>query len=683
MAPAVQNPALPLRFAVLPEHCEALLRALGSHTPNWDKATALVTHDPGLLYPILAACPLADERLDAQFDRRVAERLKAIGSDLIRTWLLQLSWEHRPVGAGARNATREAMTTAQCALHLALQTGYAFPGEAYVAGLFHNLGRLWSNPERYDVPDTPGELDDADQRRLAARLAVHCGLPLPLADAMLLQDALEEQLVAAHPLARLLWAARTLARDDWEVHADGMTRLLNLSEDGLFSLRNSALDQVPQEGSGSGSHELAPPQDGRPVQTGMAPLAYAAVGDGDAFRRTIYISLMRNGFSGSDVDTIARRLGAACMLLCGTPSPLVVVSDDYGRIRALPLGGTPGLREWFAEIEQRMDDPGSMISLALRTGTPTSRPAETNGPGRSVHDWHLNRWLGQGGFVCLPLPTAGAKAVAIVEAATAAARDTESQAFLTDLAGTAADAMIDLQREESRQVQLRTELERRYQEQARRMVHEASNPLTVIKSYLSLMSQRHPDASAINEELGIVQSELDRLDRLIRQVSAAPAELTESQRCDVAEVLQEMQTLYAETLFGRQGIHFELRSAAGIPAVAMPASALKQVLLNLFRNAAEALQPGRRLSVVLAGQLLHDGMRCAEIRVIDNGPGLPDDRMDNLFRPRTSDKGDAHQGLGLSIVGEILKNWGASILCRSQPGAGTSFQILVPLGKSG
>ncbi|HRQ45876.1 MAG TPA: ATP-binding protein [Rhodocyclaceae bacterium] len=682
MAPAVQDTVLPLRFAVLPEHCEALLRTLGSHTPNWDKAAALIVRDPGLLYPILAACPLADERLDAQFDRQVAERLKAIGSELVRTWLLQLAWEQRQADAGARHTAFEAMRAAQCALHLALQTGYAFPGEAYVAGLFHNLGRLCCNLERHDTPGSEGELDDADHHRLAARMAAACGLPLPIADAMLLQTALEEQLVAAHPLARLLWAARALARDDWDVHAEAMTRLLNLSEDGLFSLRNTALGDVMPEG-GPGSHGLASTQGGSPAQTGVAPPPYAADGGGDAFRRTIYVSLMRNAFSGADVDAIDMRLGAACILLCGSPAPLVLVSDDHGQIRTLPLGRRAGVREWFAELGQRLDDPGSMISLALRTGTPTSRPAETNGPGRSVHDWHLNRWLGQGGFVCLPLPIAGTKAVAIVEAATAAARDAESQAFLIDLTAAAADAVIELQREQSRQVQLRTELEQRYQEQARRMVHEASNPLTVIKSYLSLMSQRHPEAGAINEELGIVQSELDRLDRLIRQVSAVPAVLAESARCDVADVLHEMQALYSEALFGTQGIHFELRSAIGLPPVAMPASALKQVLLNLFRNAAEALQPGRRLSVVLAGQLLHNGIACVEIRVIDNGPGLPADRMESLFRPRPSAKGDTHQGLGLSIVGEILEHWNASILCRSQPGTGTSFQVLVPLVKSG
>jgi hypothetical protein len=47
--------------------------------------------------------------------------------------------------------------------------------------------------------------------------------------------------------------------------------------------------------------------------------------------------------------------------------------------------------------------------------------------------------------------------------------------------------------------------------------------------------------------------------------------------------------------------------------------------------------------------------------------------------PRASTKGDGHQGVGLTVVREILAQWGATILCRSQPGAGTRFQIFLPL----
>ncbi len=688
MVPAVNNLVLPLRFAVLPEHCEALLHKLGSHTPAWDKAAALVARDPGLLHPILAASPLTDARLGAQFDSQIADRLKVIGSDLLRAWLLQLTWEHRAAGPAARRAAVESAQVAHCALQLAFETGYPFPGEAYVTGLFHDIGRLCTTsalaPDRHDdFPAPEQDSGTAAHHRLAAQLGSLCGLPLPALDALLLQDALEEQLLAAHPLARVLWSARALARDDWEVHAEAMTRLLRLSADSLFSLRNAAMDHAGHATHARETFDQSSVSTKTATDAVPAAIPYPPDTGGDAFRRTIYVSLMRNAFAGADTDAIGSRLAAGCLLLCGTPAPLVLVSDDYGRIRTLALERRPGLREWFAELGHRLDDPGSMISLALRTGTPTSRQAETNGPGRSVHDWHMNRWLGQGGFMCLPLPLAGAKAVAVIEAAGAAARNAESRASLTDLTAAAASATIEVETRERALAELRAEIEQRYHEQARRTVHEASNPLTVIKSYLTLISQRHPDAGAINEELGIVSSELDRLDQLIRRTPEPLAALREVAQCNVADVLHEMQALYGETLFGSRGIHFELRTATGLPSVAMPASALKQVLLNLFRNAAEALQPGRRFSVVLAGRLLSNGIPSLEIRVIDNGPGLPAERMNDLFQPRPSGKGDDHQGLGLSIVREILDTWGASILCRSQAGTGTSFQVLVPLVKSG
>ena len=116
---------------------------------------------------------------------------------------------------------------------------------------------------------------------------------------------------------------------------------------------------------------------------------------------------------------------------------------------------------------------------------------------------------------------------------------------------------------------------------------------------------------------------------------------------------------------------------------AIPASALKQVLLNLLRNASEALQPGQRLIVSVLPLVNVDGRNCLEIRFVDNGPGLPPDRARDPLSPRPSEKGGTHRGVGLSIVREILAKWGATLLCRSQPGTGTSFQVMIPLEEVG
>ncbi len=682
MAQAAPNPVLPQRLAVLREHREALLRKLGAATPAWQEVAVLVSRDPGLLHPILAARPLSGERLDARFHEHVAATLDLLGGDILKCWLLQSMWLRQPPEPRVRDTVNHAVRAADCALQLALAKEYPHAGEAYVAGLFLSLGQLRVAPHPVADAEASTPACPADDHALTAHLALACGLPLPVVDALLLQDALEEQLATAHPLSRLVWGAKALAGDDWETHGERLHRLLGLSENALFSLRNRVIDASFD----AHAYEEAPMRPRRRADDHAGGALQPMPGTPDpvtgAMQHAIRSSMLRTAFARLDRGSIDERFSAACRLLCGTAAPLILVADEDGRVRPLPLGNRVHVRECLPELALRVDDPACTISLTLRTGTPTARPPEGGAPGRSVHDWHLNRWLGQSGFLCLPLSVAGCKAVAVIEDSPAL-HGPEVQSSLTDLAAAAAGAMIEIELRDQDREQIRAEVEARMREHGRRVVHEARNPLTVIKNYLTHMAQRHPDAIEMHDELDIVQSELDRLDRLIGQVTNPPLPEAEPAQCNVSDLLHEIQTLYAESLFGSRGIQFELRAVSGLPPAAMPASALKQVLINLMRNAAEALQPGRRLSIVLAGRLLSNGTPCLEIRVIDNGPGLPSDRMDDLFGARPSGKGGDHQGLGLAIVHEILEHWGASILCRSQPGTGTSFQLLVPLAKSG
>ena len=102
---------------------------------------------------------------------------------------------------------------------------------------------------------------------------------------------------------------------------------------------------------------------------------------------------------------------------------------------------------------------------------------------------------------------------------------------------------------------------------------------------------------------------------------------------------------------------------------------IEQVLLNLLRNAAEAVaeQPIRK--VALAAELGGDGV---EIRVSDNGPGLSDDVRERLFQPFVSTKGTG-MGVGLSICNTIVKAHDGRIWAEENPGGGTIFRIVLPL----
>ena len=217
----------------------------------------------------------------------------------------------------------------------------------------------------------------------------------------------------------------------------------------------------------------------------------------------------------------------------------------------------------------------------------------------------------------------------------------------------------------------------------RKIAHEVTNPLTVLKSRLEMLGMQRPEDSPLQDEMVLLNAELDRIDKLMRTASSLPLDEVEVARCGVPELLLDMRSIYGEALFAERGIQLELRAARDLPPAAVPASALKQVLLNLFRNASEALLPGQRLVVSALSQVTVDGRASLELRLVDNGPGLPPERASAPFMPRASTKGDGHQGVGLTVVREILAQWGATILCRSQPGAGTRFQIFLPLEQRG
>ena len=99
--------------------------------------------------------------------------------------------------------------------------------------------------------------------------------------------------------------------------------------------------------------------------------------------------------------------------------------------------------------------------------------------------------------------------------------------------------------------------------------------------------------------------------------------------------------------------------------------------MNLVKNAAEALPEGGRIHLATRDRIHKNGAFFVELRIGDNGPGLPERVLNGLFTPVASAK-PGHAGLGLSIVKQLLDQLGAEISCASSPEAGTRFQILLP-----
>jgi signal transduction histidine kinase/HD-like signal output (HDOD) protein len=700
MHPALSSALRSPNFAPLPENAAAALCIVADSNPAWQELANVAARDAAFSHALLAAASLAREEHSQELASLLARRLEQLGGDLLRAWLLHAE----PPPAHARPRERilsHSRMAAECARQLAIETAYPRPNEAYLAGLWHDLGRLWLLKIAPDYAEhvaafgaeSPLAVEERkrygyDHAVLSSRLAAEGGAPIHVVDAIALHHALEEQAAVAHPLSSLLWAAEALAAEEHEVLLGAISRVSRVGEPVLLRIRAEAVQlcsassskpSIAQDADGS-LEALA--GSGLPTasQSSLVPIT---VNPGlptvnDYWRNVALQGLLQASFRGAPVEVAGRRLDMACRLLFGHARPFIASVGPDQQLVAAPVPGLEEAGRLFDELQLQLDDGTSVLALAARTGATTSHFPDPMNPGRSPRDWHLARWLATPGLLCLPCHGGQEHYVAVFGIDEQLESRTPEQSLMAILAASAAAVLLEKHRRDAAEAALQATLEQRYREHARRVVHEVNNPLTVIRSYLDMIGQRGDTNEALRDELGILNSELDRVGNLLQAVTQAPRAKPEIPRCNVAEVLQELRALYAESLFARRNIEFDLRTIAGLPTARIPPSVLKQVLLNLFRNASEALHDGGKLSVSTPGTLIADGVPCVELRLIDNGPGIPTERLTKLFVPAPSAKA-GHQGVGLSICRELLAAWQSFIVCRSQAGTGTSFQIFIPL----
>ncbi len=217
-------------------------------------------------------------------------------------------------------------------------------------------------------------------------------------------------------------------------------------------------------------------------------------------------------------------------------------------------------------------------------------------------------------------------------------------------------------------------------EMAAGLAHEIRNPLGAIKGAAQFLDP----AGLPGEEGEFVEVIVEEVNRLNGVVSAfldysRPLKQTFGPT-DLGEVASRTAKLIINDLPPNVTLTEEL--AAGLPRVDADAEQLKQVLINLVQNAVQALgeRPGQ-ITITTAHPERFGDFRSApdfvELRVADDGPGIPADQQLNIFVPffTTKQKGT---GLGLAICQRIVKNHGGTISVQSRQGEGTTFTIRLP-----
>jgi signal transduction histidine kinase len=106
---------------------------------------------------------------------------------------------------------------------------------------------------------------------------------------------------------------------------------------------------------------------------------------------------------------------------------------------------------------------------------------------------------------------------------------------------------------------------------------------------------------------------------------------------------------------------------------------IRQVILNLLRNALEAVQENGRIEIS-ASLLRRDGKNAVKIEVMDNGCGIPEQEKDNIFEPFYTTKSSG-SGLGLANAKKIIEQHQGLIKVKGDEGKGAHFEIILPVGE--
>jgi signal transduction histidine kinase len=212
------------------------------------------------------------------------------------------------------------------------------------------------------------------------------------------------------------------------------------------------------------------------------------------------------------------------------------------------------------------------------------------------------------------------------------------------------------------------------------IAHEIRNPLTSIKARLYMLGKRVAADAASTADTGVISSEIGRLERIVQEVLqfARPSEpQLKVVRADVS--LREVVSFMGSTL--EQGrVQLTLEDGPELH-VAMDSPLIKQVLINLVRNAAEAIEGQGRVTLrVRASQAKLHGKSgdVAILEVTDTGKGIPPEVQKRLFDPFFTTK-EAGTGLGLSIAARIVEKHGGALEYHTQMGHGTTFGIVLPV----
>lgn len=722
------------KLPAMPQILVKLIQLCQVEEAGMVELAALIAKDPAMASKILGA---ANSSLYAGRGHKpgLMQALQTLGMDTTKTLLICESVFQVFNGLANAKATdmrgfwRHSLMAAMCARKIAAAQAYPHLEEAYLAGLLHDIGRLAllsAAPKEYSL--LASHIDDASlcvaEERMfhlshaeaGAMLIERWGLESYLADSVLYHHQPIARVQSSHPLIRTVILADALASQG-AAALDMAQALCGLDAEALANICGESSEQVRQAAEML-KLDLAETE---PAITLLYPAA-PVISSSD-FNQQLAVEVQQLVLNSTAKMFYARSSGVAgvlsaikesAALLFGFEEALLLLRDDTAS--CLRGVAAPSARQDHAEFMMPLDNGGAVSASmtqgrimfiesdsrlprlseeqqlllqicngkvkpnpktesALQSAT-DERPEETR---LSLAEEQLLRLLDADYLVCLPLPH-GPQCRGVLIGAVLAVQLSELQMrepFLMAFACQAAAAVDAASRKEEEARRKEAQIAAEYRQASRQVVHEVNNPLSIIKNYLAVLGSKVARQESVAAEIVLLSAEIDRAGQILRGLAeinpTSSGELVELDR-----VLGEVVRLYSASQPPAATVRITTRLQAGTARLKTDADSLRQILLNLIKNAAEAMPEGGEITISSSASINRAGRLYCGLTVRDNGPGIAPEVLAKLFSPIATTKAGQHMGLGLSIVQGLVQRLGGDITCHSNHD-GTSFEILLPV----
>ncbi len=222
-------------------------------------------------------------------------------------------------------------------------------------------------------------------------------------------------------------------------------------------------------------------------------------------------------------------------------------------------------------------------------------------------------------------------------------------------------------------------------EMASTLAHELNQPLTAATNYLNgarrLLDRRNAgDLAMVREAVESAAAQALRAGQIIKRLREFVARGESDRQVEDLPKLVEEAAALAMVGAREIGVHVSFDFDTRAPQVLADKIQIQQVLLNLVRNAMEAMQNSPKRELTLTSRLLDDGL--VQLEVTDTGSGIAPEIADQLFQPFVTTK-KSGMGVGLSISRTIVESHGGRLWAEARPDGGTAFHLTLRIADAG